>query len=149
MLCSICAGIHFRNAYAQPDERLPNWYYLFRSQNVAADIHGTFYSYSHQTSVEALRAAASKGCHLCALLLDNFKHSIFGDRNRPPWILPESAVEIRWYPDVGYGTGNERATYRCLAAFLVTNPSLFQVPFHFTQYEGRALLVLHFAPSPL
>ncbi|KAE9569388.1 hypothetical protein CGMCC3_g14510 [Colletotrichum fructicola] len=93
-------------------------------------------------SIKALRAAAEDGCHLCALLLDNFKHSIFGDRSRPPRVLPESAVEIRWYPDVRIGIGNDRATYCCLAAFLLTNPSLFQVPFHFTQYEGGISSIL-------
>ncbi|KAH0428262.1 hypothetical protein CcaCcLH18_09152 [Colletotrichum camelliae] len=105
---------------------------LLLSQMNAYQTGTTFFGFK---TVGALREAAGEGCHLCALLLDNFKHSIFGDRNRPPRTLPESAVEIRWYPDVEYGAGNERARYRCLAAFLLSNPSLFQVPFHFTQYE--------------
>ena len=93
MLCMLCQSIDFSRSPLHQEE--PN---DFPISDV--DQRTDYLVYQHHSSIDALRAAAIKGCHLCCQIRKELFHIRGHERDDE---YHKGPIEIRYYPKINSG----------------------------------------------
>ncbi|KAI9773272.1 MAG: hypothetical protein M1839_002184 [Geoglossum umbratile] len=94
MLCNLCRSIDFRHSTLHKEARIGFVTWDTVGQEDAAYKSGEYYVYDHHPTIEALRVAASGGCHLCAQIRSELFHLRLHESDEEHH---RGKVEIRYY----------------------------------------------------